>query len=59
VDLSGVAVWSSQLRYGNSGEAAELPAELEELGFETLWIPDVCGPPMDSVAHLLHPPNKW
>jgi alkanesulfonate monooxygenase SsuD/methylene tetrahydromethanopterin reductase-like flavin-dependent oxidoreductase (luciferase family) len=53
VDLSGVGVWSSQLRYGNSGEAAESAAELEELGFEALWIPDVGGPVMDSVAHLL------
>jgi probable F420-dependent oxidoreductase len=53
MDLSGVGVWSSQLRYGNPGEAAESAAELEELGFEALWIPDVGGPVMDSVAHLL------
>ncbi|HET6731851.1 TIGR03620 family F420-dependent LLM class oxidoreductase, partial [Mycobacterium sp.] len=53
MDLSGVGVWSSQLRYGNPGEAAESAAELEELGFKALWIPDVGGPVMDSVAHLL------
>ena len=53
MDLSGVGVWSAQLRYGNPAEAAESAAELEELGFEALWIPDVGGPVMDSVAHLL------
>jgi probable F420-dependent oxidoreductase len=53
VDLSGVGVWSSQLRYGKPEESAEAAAELEELGFTALWIPDVGGPVMDSVAHLL------
>ena len=53
MDLSGVGVWSSQLRYSDPGEAAESAAELEELGFEALWIPDVGGPVMDSVENLL------
>jgi probable F420-dependent oxidoreductase len=53
MDLSGVGVWSSQLRYGNPDEAAEAAAELEELGFSALWIPDVGGPVLDSVDHLL------
>jgi alkanesulfonate monooxygenase SsuD/methylene tetrahydromethanopterin reductase-like flavin-dependent oxidoreductase (luciferase family) len=53
MDLSGIGVWSSQLRYGNPAEAAEAAAELEELGFEALWIPDVGGPVLDSVDHLL------
>jgi probable F420-dependent oxidoreductase len=53
MDLSGVGVWSTQLRYGDPGETAEAAAELEELGFTALWIPDVGGPVMDSVAHLL------
>ena len=53
MDLSGVGVWSSQLRYGNPDESAEAAAELEELGFTALWIPDVGGPVLDSVAHLL------
>jgi hypothetical protein len=44
MDLSGVGVWSSQLRYGNADDAAEAAAELEELGFTALWIPDVGGP---------------
>ena len=53
MDLSGVGIWSSQLRYGNTAEAADAAAELEELGFAALWIPDVGGPVLDSVDHLL------
>jgi len=53
MDLAGVGVWSSQLRYGDAGEAAEAAAELEELGYTALWIPDVGGPVLDSVSQLL------
>jgi len=53
MDLSGVGIWSSQLRYGNTDEAADAAAELEELGFTALWIPDVGGPVLDSVDNLL------
>lgn len=53
MDLAGVGIWSSQLRYGDQGQAAEAAAELEELGFTALWIPDVGGPVLDSVEHLL------
>lgn len=53
VDISGVGIWSAPLRYGDQGEAAEAAAELEELGFGALWIPDVGGPVFDSVGNLL------
>jgi probable F420-dependent oxidoreductase len=53
MDLSGVGVWSSQLRYGDPDKAAEAAAELDDLGFTALWIPDVGGPVLDSVDHLL------
>src|SRR4051794_38028059 len=53
MDLSGVGVWSSQLRYGAADESADAAAELEQLGFTALWIPDVGGPVPDSVDHLL------
>jgi probable F420-dependent oxidoreductase len=53
MDLSGIGIWSSQLRYGNAEEATDAAAELEELGFSALWIPDVGGPVLDSVDHLL------
>lgn len=52
-DLSGVGIWSAQLRYGDRAEAAEAAAELEELGYRALWIPDVGGSVFDSVGHLL------
>jgi probable F420-dependent oxidoreductase len=53
MDLSGVGIWSNQLRYGDSAESAEAAAELEELGYTALWIPDIGGPVLDSVDHLL------
>jgi probable F420-dependent oxidoreductase len=53
MDVSGVGVWSSQLRYGDPAEAADAAAELEELGYSALWIPDVGGPVFDAVGNLL------
>ena len=53
MDLSGVGVWSHHLRYGEPAQSAEAAAELEDLGFTALWIPDVGGPVLDSVDHLL------
>ncbi len=53
MELSGVGLWSSQLRYGNPAKAADAAAELDELGFTALWIPDVGGPVLDSVENLL------
>lgn len=53
MDLAGVGIWSSQLRYGDPSETADAAAELDELGFTALWIPDVGGPVFDAVGHLL------
>jgi probable F420-dependent oxidoreductase len=53
MDLAGVGVWSSQLRYGDPAEIADAAAELDELGFAALWIPDVGGPVFDAVGRLL------
>ncbi|MGI5218824.1 LLM class F420-dependent oxidoreductase [Nocardia sp. CA-290969] len=53
MQLTGVGVWSSQLRYGDAAEAADAAAELEELGYSAIWIPDVGGPVFDSVDNLL------
>ena len=58
MNLSGVGLWSSQLRYGNPDEAAEAAAELDGLGFTALWIPDVGGPVLDSVDNLLAATEK-
>jgi len=53
VDLSGVGVWGALLRYGDQAEAADAAAELDELGYSALWIPDVGGPVFDAVENLL------
>jgi probable F420-dependent oxidoreductase len=53
MELTGVGVWSSQLRYSDPSESADAAAELDDLGFKALWIPDVGGPVFDAVANLL------
>jgi probable F420-dependent oxidoreductase len=53
MDLAGAGIWSSQLRYGDPAESADSAAELDELGFKALWIPDVGGPVLDAVGRLL------
>ncbi|WP_030172369.1 LLM class F420-dependent oxidoreductase [Spirillospora albida] len=53
MELSGTGVWSQQLRYGDRAEAADAAAELEELGYTALWVPDVGGPLFDAVGDLL------
>ena len=58
MELSGVGVWSMPLRYGDAGEIAEAAAELEELGFTALWIPDVGGPLFAAVNVLLAATSK-
>ncbi|WP_207841976.1 LLM class F420-dependent oxidoreductase [Williamsia soli] len=56
--LAGVGIWSSQLRYGDLTQSADAAAELDELGFSALWIPDVGGPVFDAVANLLQATSK-
>jgi hypothetical protein len=43
MDLSGVGVWSSQLRYGSPAEVAAAAAELEELGLPRYGSPTSAG----------------
>jgi probable F420-dependent oxidoreductase len=58
VELSGVGIWSHHLRYGDKAQSADAAAELDELGFTALWIPDVGHTPvLDSVDHLLSATN--
>jgi probable F420-dependent oxidoreductase len=51
--LTGTGVWSFQLRYGDPGEITDSAAELEELGYSAMWIPDVGGDVFGSVERLL------
>jgi probable F420-dependent oxidoreductase len=38
-DLGRVGIWSRELRFGEPGDMREGAAELEQLGFGTIWIP--------------------
>jgi probable F420-dependent oxidoreductase len=51
--LDGVGIWSMQLRFGDPGAAAAAAAELDDLGFRAMWIPDMGGPLFDALEHLL------
>jgi probable F420-dependent oxidoreductase len=53
--LAGVGVWSGELRrHEDEGERRDAAAELEELGYATLWIPGGQGGPVfDAVGVLL------
>jgi probable F420-dependent oxidoreductase len=51
--LTGTGIWSAPLRYGDAQQAAAHAAELEDLGYTALWIPDVGGELFGAVANLL------
>ena len=51
--LTGTGIWSPALRYGDAGVIAEAAAELDELGYRAIWIPDVGGDVLGSVEGLL------
>jgi len=53
MQLGGTGIWSGQLRYGDAGEIADAAAELDELGYDAIWIPDVGGDVVGSVENLL------
>ncbi|MGO9876153.1 MAG: LLM class F420-dependent oxidoreductase [Acidimicrobiia bacterium] len=53
MQLSGTGIWSGQLRYGEPGPIAEAAAEVDELGFDAIWIPDVGGDVLGAVETLL------
>lgn len=53
MDLSGVGVWSMHLGVGDPGETAEAAAELEELGFSALWVPEGGDTAFQKIDHLL------
>jgi probable F420-dependent oxidoreductase len=51
--ITGTGVWAGLLRYGEPGEITEAAAELDELGYSVLWIPDVGGDVFGAVELLL------
>jgi probable F420-dependent oxidoreductase len=49
-----VGVWSRELRFGpDRGDARDAAAELEQLGYGALWIPDVGGDVFGACEELL------
>ena len=52
-DLTGTGIWSGQLRYGDAAQVAEAAAELEEMGWSALWVPDVGGDVFAALRNLL------
>jgi probable F420-dependent oxidoreductase len=53
IELSGTGIWSGALRRGDPAEAAEIAAELDELGYAAIWIGDVGGDLWGCVNTLL------
>jgi probable F420-dependent oxidoreductase len=53
MDISGVGIWSASLRFHPIEEVAPVAAELEALGYSSLWIPDFNGGTLDKVDELL------
>ncbi len=51
--IGGTGIWSAGLRYGDPAESADAAAELEELGYRALWVPDVGGDVFAVVERLL------
>jgi probable F420-dependent oxidoreductase len=52
--LSKIGIWSLELRFGSPSLAGEAVAELEQLGFDAVWIPGGVGGDLTSdVARLL------
>lgn len=54
IDLGRVGIWSRELRYNpDRGARAAAAAELEELGYGALFIPDAGGEVLAAAGHLL------
>jgi probable F420-dependent oxidoreductase len=52
-EITGTGIWSVHLRYGDPAEVTDAAAELEELGYTALWIPDAGGDVFEAVERLL------
>ena len=54
VDLGRVGIWSRELRYHpDRGARAAAAAEVEDLGYSAIFIPDVGGDVLGAVGELL------
>lgn len=53
MELTGIGIWSGELRFGDESEKRDAAAELEALGYTALWIPDVGGDVFGALRDLL------
>jgi probable F420-dependent oxidoreductase len=54
IDLGKVGIWSRELRYHpDRGARAAAAAEVEDLGYTAIFIPDAGGDVLGEIAHLL------
>jgi probable F420-dependent oxidoreductase len=51
--LGRTGIWSSQLRLGDPAEVVELAAELEDLGYSAIWIPEGGGDMFPPLSNLM------
>ncbi len=59
MDLGRIGVWSMELRFGDKAEGAAAAAELEDLGYGTLWVPGgIGGDVTGDLDHLLAATSK-
>ena len=51
--LGGIGIWEAAMRYGDPAAAGDYAAEVEELGYSAVWIPDVGGDLFGALGSLL------
>jgi probable F420-dependent oxidoreductase len=49
MDVGRVGIWTGQLDLQSAAQAREVAAELDELGYGTLWVPEAVG--RDALSH--------
>jgi probable F420-dependent oxidoreductase len=51
--ITGIGIWSGELRFGDPAEMVEAAAELESWGYTALWVPDMGGDLFGALDRLL------
>jgi Luciferase-like monooxygenase len=56
--MGGIGIWERAMRYGDPAAAGDYAAEVEELGYSAVWIPDVGGDLFGALGSLLVSTNS-
>ncbi len=51
--MTGLGVWSMDLRYGDPALLPDAMAEIESLGYSAIWVPDVSGELFEALDGML------